>query len=208
MNNKTTLLALALVAASSSAFASFSINPMTLNSGTFFVAGVTSSPIAWTNTANPTANLVGGYNNFGVLFNLLGSNVSVYTAPSNLGDVNTPAGTITGGPVPSGTMDLSSGTLSVDMSSFFANWSGSDINQGASPVTGTLSGCTWAGCTYNISWSSYITGGPLNGQIGTWSATGTLPSLAASAPEASNYAMMLVGLALVGAVAARQRKNR
>lgn len=204
MQFKSTLLALALVAASSSAFASSAaITDMSLSSGTFYMAGVSASPTAWTNTANPTANLVGSYNSFGALFNFFGHNVSAYTAASNLGDANTAAGTIAGGPIPSGTMDTTAGTLNVNLSSLFANWNGSDFNQGNSSVTGTLSGCSGNTCTYNMSWSSLIVGGAFNGYTGTWTATGTA---IAAVPEASTYGMMVVGLGLVGAAVMRRRK--
>ena len=203
MQFKPTLLALALVAASSSAFAaSATIGDLTMTSGTFFMGGVTTSPVAWTNTTNPTANMVSGYQSLGVLFPFFGNNVSAYTAASNLGAANTPAGTIAGGPIPSGTMDTTAGTMNVNLSSLFANWNGSDFNQGNSAVSGTLSGCSGNSCTYNMTWSSLIVGGAFNGFTGTWTATGTV----AAVPEASTYGMMIVGLGLVGAAVMRRRK--
>ncbi|MHB1586388.1 MAG: PEP-CTERM sorting domain-containing protein [Acidiferrobacteraceae bacterium] len=113
-----------------------------------------------------------------------------------------------GAVAPSGTVDTTAGTISMNMQSWFADWNGNNFNQGtnngntasSSVATGTYDPTTGA---YSISWHSYITGGSFNGQIGYWTLTGNATT---AVPEASTAAMMLVGLTLVGGIATRRRK--
>lgn len=110
-----------------------------------------------------------------------------------------------GGPAPVFTGSLVNGNVStIDMTSFFANWGGTNFNQGASVTNLTMSGCVaGVSCNWTMSWKSTISGGPFNGQTGTWALGGTI----AAVPEASTYGMMLAGLGLVG-FAARRRTRR
>lgn len=140
----------------------------------------------------------------------------VYTFTSALADQCVPGstcapsgtGTITGGPAPSGTVDTTAQTITMNMSSWFAEWNGTDFNQGTNNgnaasstiATGTYDPTTGA---YTLSWHSYITGGSFNGQTGYWELTGNATT---AVPEASTAAMMLVGLTLVGGIATRRRK--
>jgi len=120
-----------------------------------------------------------GNNSTSVLinFDFFGGPVNNYTRASNEGTDASPAGTIPGGPAPS--IDLIN--LTADMSSWFAQWNGTDFNQGnntnwdacidniiydqlsdVATVTDNLDG------TYRVNWNSCITGGTFNSQIGYW----------------------------------------
>ena len=120
-----------------------------------------------------------------VNFNFFNSEVHVSTNSSNEGNINTPANSVTGGPAP--TIDLNA--LTADMSSWFAEWNGTDFNQGnnsnftactdvgppdfsASPNAGLLSSVATVtdnfDGSYRINWNSCITGGSFNGQVGFW----------------------------------------
>ncbi len=110
-------------------------------------------------------------------------------------------------------------TITMDLGSFYANWTGSNFLQapshaapGATPtnpigindnplVTGTYDSATGA---FTLSWASYITTAPFANQTGYWILEGTATA-AAPVPEASTYGMMLAGLGLVG-FAVRRRK--
>lgn len=165
--------------------------------GTAVVSGVDS-------TYNLVAGYVGGGNVPGnganpasiIDMTFFGGAVNTYTALSNLGAPNNVAGSIAGGPVP--TADVSGSTITMDLSSWFANYNGTDFNQGSPTVTGTWNSGTNA---FDVRWSSVIIGGSFNNFIGTWTLQGT----AAPVPEASTYGMMLAGLGLVG-FAVRRRK--
>lgn len=217
MQLKPTLLALALAAASTSAFATGNISNLTLSGGTFqmWTAGNVAELGAVTYAVNPIfsgTNLTTAYVGSGanaasatntanslIEMSFFSSAVNGYTAASNLGTTATPAGTIAGGPLPNGT--ISGSNITLDLSSFFANYNGNDFNQGTSAATGT---CTFSGsnCNYTVSWQSTIVGGSFNGYVGHW----TMQGVAAPVPEASTYGMMVVGLGLVGAAVMRRRK--
>jgi hypothetical protein len=127
-----------------------------------------------------------------------------------------------GGPAPVFNGTLVNGNVSsIDMNSFFANWGGTNFNQGNAAQTGngnnplvtnlTMSNCV-AGisCEWSMSWKSTIVGGPFDTQKGTWSMSGCMPALTPGVcpiPEPSSYGMMAAGLILV-AFAARRRKRR
>jgi hypothetical protein len=142
--------------------------------------------------------------------------VNTYTAAANLGDVNSAAGTISGfAPVTFNIASMTNGaTFTADTSAWFANYNGTDFNQGSgrnlvdgaangSFATGTLSACSGSTCSYTLNWSSYIVGGSFDGNTGVWNLSGTVT---AAVPEASTYGMMLAGLGLVGGMVARRRK--
>ncbi|MHB8414917.1 MAG: hypothetical protein ACYDB1_05975, partial [Acidiferrobacteraceae bacterium] len=96
---KQTALAVALIGTAVSAYAA-TITNMTISSGTFAM-GVFDSGQNWTNTGNPSANLVGGYNNFGTLFQFNGSGGAVNAFTGN-GTTAPYGGTpVNGGTVPS-----------------------------------------------------------------------------------------------------------
>ena len=114
-------------------------------------------------------------------------NTYVYTSNVNEGYVNTPAGTITGGPAP--TINLT--TLEADMSSWFVQWNGTEFSQGnGSPSAACISN-EWGDRlpfadlledpasqiatvtdhhdgTITIDWLSCITGGDFNSNVGFW----------------------------------------
>lgn len=113
-------------------------------------------------------------------FTFFGATVNVYTAASNQGSVNTPAGSITGGPAP----DIDIVNLTADMSSWFAHWSGTEFLQGnnnnfaacaSNPNFALLSADASVrdnlNGTYTVSWNSCISTAPFVSQIGFWQLT-------------------------------------
>ena len=136
-----------------------------------------------------------------VNFTFFGATVSVYTAATNQGSVNTAGGTITGGPAP--TFDLVN--MTADMSSWFAHWSGTEFLQG------NTASDQWDACaanpnvdqlneiaritdnldnTYTVDWNSCITTAPFVSQIGFWQLTlectvGCIPVIAGDADTLS-----------------------
>ena len=143
------------------------LHVFTVDSGTFEMGGVTVTPIDVV-PGNPGELREGFYQPKGEIFEgfpFTGPLVRVYTAASNLGDTVTPAGTIDGGPEPS--FDVAAGTA--DLSALFANWNGSDFNQGGiATITDNGDG------TMTLSWSSLIVGGAFDGFEGSWTMNGTL----------------------------------
>jgi hypothetical protein len=133
-------------------------------------------------TFGPDTNLVNGYignggagmpastpdpdSIAGILW--FGTPVNIYTAATNLGDDQTPAGTITGGAVPSGTLDDINNRIEMDLSSLFGNWGNIDFNIGTGKsdgVTSALASGTWNPLTqaYTLSWVTTVdnsVGGP------------------------------------------------
>jgi hypothetical protein len=220
MNFKKTLLAAALAGASMASVSAHAIDTvMTVTSGSFgmgFFTGGGFIPV--TNFGTGAADITDAYN-------APGWNVGVaqQTAPANLAaagsigsfqfgaaQVNTftaaastQAGVAGGGSAPVFTGTLTNGATTIDLSSFFANWNGTDFNQGNSAAAITLSNCGAAGCDYTASWQSLIVGGPFNGNTGSWVLGGTI----AAVPEASTYGMMIAGLGLVGFVARRRARS-
>lgn len=210
------------------------VQSMTVTGGAFEMPGFTFAPIPYAHFGTGAADLIGyhngsggsniannAYDPAGTVGFLFGSpvnnlKVNTYTAASNMGDAGSAAGTIPGGPAVTATATsfTDGATISVDLRSFFANYNGTDFNQGSgkdaagnpdgSFATGTLSGCAGSTCNYSIGWSSYIVGGPFDTNTGIWTLTGV--AVAVPVPEASTYGMMLAGLGLVGVMVARRRK--
>ena len=95
---------------------------------------------------------------------------------------------------PSGSVNGGSATISdgdpiiVDISGLYANWNGIDFNQGGTTeasgiayegtaqefsFTSTVSNVQGNTFDYDMTWQSFIVGGPFNGQTGTWRFIGT-----------------------------------
>ena len=112
------------------------------------------------------------------------------------------AGISGGGPAPSGTVDEAAGTITMDMSSFFAWWNGNSFNQGGT-ATGTYDGTTG---NYSMSWTSLINGGPFDNNTGYWTLQG-IATLEAPAPIPLPAAVWLMGSGLLGMVGVARRKK-
>jgi len=97
-------------------------------------------------------------------FSFFGQPVYSYFAANGIDGVAHPAPTI----------DISGGGTT-DFSSFYANWNGTEFNQGTGPgatspnksptVTNNFDG------TYTVAWTSLIVGGAFDGKIGDWTMT-------------------------------------
>lgn len=128
-----TKMATGLVLAGFSVSASAaSISSTTITSGAFAMDDPTATITFF--YIGPNTNLVGGYIGDSladvaasganpediVSFMFFGKPFHVYTAAENYGDMGTPAGMWSGGPVPTGT--ITGNTMTLDLSSWFANW--------------------------------------------------------------------------------------
>lgn len=175
----------------------------------------------------PNTNLVGGYIGSGngpwdptaIALGTIGNlyAFSLYTAASNLGGYFSPAGTITGGPVPTGTLDGSNGTIRIDLSSLFMEQAGIDFNVGtgkADGITSTFATGAWAPNVhaYTLSWTSAIVLPPLPPGAPAicqpqCTAQFTLMGTATPAPVPvpAGLWLMISGLAGLGAWARKQR---
>ncbi len=157
-------------------------------------------------TLNPTGttNLVGGYINSPdaiISTFLMGGDQIIYTAASNLvpngNPMAPPAGSIAGGPVPTGTLDDMLGTINMDLSSWMVNHFGMDQNLGNANASGTWDPFTHL---YTLSWGATLTQGPNRGQDVTWTLNG-------SATVPSPVTFWLVGSGLIGMIGFARRKE-
>ena len=192
------------------------ISELYLTSGSLSLQGINSA----LENVNSSYNLVSGYFGAGIsqapsgqagtyidptaiaTATLFGGPENLYTAASNLGGENISPGTSVGGPVPSGTVDTAAGTISVNVSSFFATWNNMDYFNAGSLNNGIASG-SWDSLTgaYTMSTVSTDVGGATSGFPHTWVFSGT----AVPVPEASTYGMLIAGLGCVGLVVRRRK---
>ena len=140
-----------------------------------------------------TENLLSGY-----LPIVIAGNRFIYTAaenvnPNGMGPV---AGSITGGPVPTATIDLGTNILTADMTSLFANVGNTDQNVGGiatgfvDPVSGE----------FQMSWTTVLTQGPGAGRFMTF----TFGGYASAVPVPAS--LLLFGSGLIGLAGIARRK--
>lgn len=130
----------------------------------------------------PDTNLVNGYIGNGggglpdttadpdsIVGNLwFGTPINIYTSAMNLGDDQTPAGTIAGGVVPFGALNDINNTIVMNMDGLFGNWANIDVNIGTGKndgFTSSVASGTWNPLTqaYSLSWVTTVDnslGGP------------------------------------------------
>jgi len=217
-----TALALALsipVLSQTASAATYVIGSMNITSGGFSVDGFPDGFVAF-NYIGPNTNLVGGYiGSGGVSVDAVTPNPSriagadwygypmnLYTASASLGDMATPAGTYTGGPVPSGTLDSIAGAITMDLSSLFGNWDDGDYITGTGRddgITSALATGTWDPSThaYVLYWDSKTLGPACTepfGCVSHWTLQGT------ASPVPVPAALWLFGSGLLGLLGLRR----
>ena len=153
------------------------ISSLTLTGGTFAMAGAggTINPGAFANmsvdgvTYDGSAPTTAGDEDHLALtsigtfqFGIFGP-VAIYTAPTDGVHPDAPFAAVTG--------DITGGVLSLDLSSWTANWSLTSFNQGTG---GSIDATTYNAVTgdFTADWSALVVGGPYNGQTGVWHITG------------------------------------
>ena len=117
--------------------------------------------------------------------------VATYTAASD--GVNGGFTPVTG--------DLTGSDLTLDLNSWTAYWNGTSFNQGASGVTATVD----ATGNFTASWTALVVGGAFNGQIGSWTITGTTDAPTTVIPVPA--AVWLFGSGLIGLAGVARRKK-
>ncbi len=200
------------------------INTLFAGGGTFSMIG-TASGVSYVDPGDTITgsshNIVGAYNPPGwdvnttqtatapsaiasFNFNNTGTFVNIFTASAS-----SQAGVTGGGPVPSGTVGFSGpiangDTITVNLSSFFANGAGVDFGQGSAAATGIVSNVAGNNFDYVLDWTSPINGGPLAlVGTGTWHLTGTGSVSAVPLPTA----VWLLGSGLIGMVGVARRRK-
>ena len=142
-----------------------------------------------------------------MFFGTYGGTIYNFTASSSCATTAscTNTNTITGGSAPTGTVDTTSGTITLNMSSWFMSWGGDNFNQGPTggSVTGTYNNTNGA---YSLTWTSAISGGPFDAGtgVGTWTLTG----VATVAPVPLPAAFWLMGSGFLGLVGVALRRTR
>jgi hypothetical protein len=200
----------------------FDIGSMNITSGTFELHDSSGVPVINTDnglSVSPftviggNTNLVGGYIGDGgagtdtiASLSFFGAIANMHTAASNLGDTNSPAGTITGGPVPSGSLDNVSNTINIDLSSWFMNWNNNDIHTGTGKTDGVTSAFATGAWdpvtgTYTLSWQSLTDSGPKAGFTALIELSGT------ASPVPLPAAIWLFGSGLLGLFGISRRKK-
>lgn len=200
--------------------ATYAISSMNITSGGFSVDGFPDGFVAF-NYIGPNTNLVGGYIGSGGASvdsatpnasriagaDWYGLPMGLYTASANLGDTNSPAGTYAGGPVPSGSLDTVAGTITMDLSSFFGNWSDGDYITGTGRndgVTSVMATGTWNTSThaYVLHWDSATTGPACAPCVSHWTLEGT------ASPVPIPAALWLFGSGLLGLFSLQRQLNK
>ena len=151
---------------------------------------------------DPSTNILAGYTTIAVTtIPIGGADQTVYTAASNTNPngMGPAAGTVPGGPVPSGTVDDVAGTIEVDMSSWFADHGMFDQNLGGTAVG------LWNSATgdYQMAWTVALNGPghPALGSFVTWTVHGV------ASPVPVPAAVWLFGSGLLGLVGVARRKK-
>lgn len=201
--------------------ASYVIGSMNITGGGVIVDNFLPTLTAF-NYIGPNTNLVGGYIGSGgaslpassydpngiASFDWYGFPVSLYTASANLGDTSSVAGSVAGGPVPSGTLNDITGTITLDLSSLFGTWQDGDYITGTGRSDGFTSAMatgTWNPITnaYVLYWDSLTIGPacPPNLCISHWTLQGT------ASPVPVPAALWLFGSGLLGLMGLRWRRK-
>ena len=196
------------------------IGSMNITSGTFDIDINDGIPASTFNFIGSNTNLVGGYignGGLGLLAEtpdpdgIVGTQfssfpINIYTAASSLGDDNTATGTQSGGASPTGTLNDVTGTITMDLSSWFLNWNNNDVNAGTGKsdgVTSAFATGTWNSVTgdYSLSWLSLTGLGPKAGLTSAFTLEGTVTAV--PIPSAG----WLLGSGLLGLVGVMKRKK-
>lgn len=201
--------------------ASYAIGSMNISGGGFSVDGFPDGFVAF-NYIGPNTNLVGGYIGTGgagvasttpniariASANWYNLPLDLYTAAANLGDINSPAGSLVGGLVPTGTVDDMAGTITMDLRGWFANWSDGDYITGTGRSDGFTSAMatgTWDPIThaYTLHWDSATLGaGYAPCCYSHWTLEGT------AAPVPVPAALWLFASGLLGLIGAAWRQKK
>ncbi|MBI3188892.1 MAG: hypothetical protein HYZ31_13640 [Gammaproteobacteria bacterium] len=158
MIKKTVLIALLVLPVDAAVAAVMNVTNMTAVHGTYAL----SSPyVSWSNTENPSANLVTGYVNLGAVTELFGVPVVAMTQDGSMG--------VQGGSVVTAVVDDVAGTITADLTAWTSIWNNEIHNEGDANVTGTWNVLTGE---YFLSWSRTHIGGATQGYVASWTMSG------------------------------------